>query len=362
MPDCSSAGSACHSGPAPIQILELTCDQLTAEFGRRYGKGHYHAAAVYREVFRRPAPDLQAVDALARSPELVDRLAGELDAAPGAVVAEQAEGDLVKLIIRLQDGLDIETVVIPMARHTTVCISCQVGCRMGCRFCETGQMGFYRHLTAAEIVGQVYTARVVRGLAVKNVVFMGMGEPFDNFDNVVQAVRVLSDQRGLSIAPRHITISTAGRIDGIRRLARLNGPRPHLAVSLNASNDLLRSAIMPINRTVPMARLRDALRAYPLSAKDTFLIEYVLIKGVNDRRQHARELAEFLKPLPVRINLIPYNPRAQSPYRPPLPADVDRFRDWLVAEKVFVRLRSTKGRSITAACGQLGRDRGGPPA
>jgi 23S rRNA (adenine2503-C2)-methyltransferase len=269
-------------------------------------------------------------------------------------VREVEDEGVTKLIYRLHDGHEIESVVIPMTHHTTLCISCQVGCRMRCRFCETGRMGFYRNLTVEEIVGQVYTAKIVLGISVRNIVFMGMGEPFDNFDAVIQAIRVMNDPRGLNIAHSHITVSTAGRIDGIRKLAALNWPRLNLAVSLNAPGDTIRSQLMPINRQFSMDDLRQALADYPLRKSGCFLVEYVLIKGINDAKEHAGELARFLKPLRVRLNLIAFNPGPVSCFKPPSEAGLHRFRDWLVKEKVFVRLRSSRGQKIMAACGQLG--------
>jgi 23S rRNA (adenine2503-C2)-methyltransferase len=188
---------------------------------------------------------------------------------------------------------------------------------------------------------------------------MGMGEPLDNISNVIQAIRIISDQKGFNIAKRYITLSTIGKIDGIERLAELNWPTLKLAISLNAPNDHLRSQIMPMNRVWPMKRLKRALLAYPLKKTGVLMLEYVLIKDVNDSRGHVRELAEFLSGLETRLNIIPYNPRSDSPFTPPTHEDVERFCNWLVDEKIFVRKRSVKGQHIRAACGQLGYNRGG---
>jgi 23S rRNA (adenine2503-C2)-methyltransferase len=260
----------------------------------------------------------------------------------------------VKFVTRLPDDHEIESVVIPMFNRHTICVSSQVGCRMGCTICETARMGFIRNLTAEEIVGQVYTARYRLDVPIRNIVFMGMGEPLDNFANVVQAIRILSDPRGFDIARRYITVSTIGNIEGIQKLADLGWPTLKLAISLNAPNDTLRSRILPINRRWPMARLKETLAKYPLKQSSAIMIEYVLIKDVNDSREHARELAEFLRPLNVKINLIPYNHRSDSPYASPREEDVERFCGYLIQQKMFVRKRLTKGRDILAACGQLG--------
>ncbi len=215
---------------------------------------------------------------------------------------------VTKIVFSLADGLRVESVWIPMPRRSTLCMSSQAGCRMGCAFCRTGSLGLLRNLAAEEIVGQVYAVRHGLGRAIDNIVFMGMGEPLDNFDNVVQAIRVLSDQRGLDIAHSHMTISTAGLTDGIRRLGELGWPGLNLAVSLNAADDELRSQLMPINAVHPLALLKQALQAYPLRKKGVFFIEYVLLKGVNDSRGQAARLARFLEGLPVRVNVIGYNP------------------------------------------------------
>jgi 23S rRNA (adenine2503-C2)-methyltransferase len=270
------------------------------------------------------------------------------------VVKRIDEEGVVKFVTRLADGLDIESVIIPMHRRHTLCVSSQVGCRMGCRFCCTGKMGLIRNLAAGEIVAQVFNARHGLGVDVRNVVFMGMGEPLDNLDNVVQAIRVLADQRGMDIARRHMTVSTAGLIDGINRLARLDDGPVNLAVSLNAPDDDIRSRIMPVNRSNPMAALQASLLDYPLGKKAAFFMEYVLIAGINNRPEHVRALARYLAPLRVKLNLIAYNPTPGSGLQAPSPEAVERFRSWLVAEKVFVRQRGEKGGAIMAACGQLG--------
>lgn len=274
------------------------------------------------------------------------------------MVRDRRDGELTKFVQRLGDGLESESVIVPMGgahrSWKTLCVSSQVGCAMGCTFCETGQLGLLRNLTSAEIVGQAVAARRRFGATVRNVVFMGMGEPFDNFDEVVQAVRVLNDPFGLSIAKGRITLSTVGRVDGIRRLAAVGWRRINLAVSLNAPNDAIRSRIMPINRSSPMAALREALLAYPMRRGAAIMMEYVLIPGVNDAHEHALELAEYCRPIRCCVNVIPYNPRRDSPWPAPSEASVTQFLDWLEAAGQFCKRRITKGRDFMAACGQLG--------
>ena len=337
-----------------MNLLSLTYDQLEEQFRLRYGRGAYHAAALYRAFYTTRSLDLSQIPEFEQSNALAEEVGRDLDV-PLPELTRHIEADgVTKLQLRLSDGLAVETVLIPMPHHATVCVSCQVGCRMGCRFCETGQMGLLRQLTTDEIVAQVYMVRIRLGAAVRNVVFMGMGEPLDNFNAVVQAIRVLEDQRGLNIAKRRITVSTVGLVPGIERLSELNWPQLKLAVSLNATANDQRSALMPINQCFDLQELRTALERYPLARGNVLLVEYVLIKNVNDTPEDARRLAGYLAGLPVRINLIPYNPRQASPFEAPTQEEVHRFHQALIKVGLFVHLRRSKGAGIQAACGQLG--------
>jgi 23S rRNA (adenine2503-C2)-methyltransferase len=240
----------------------------------------------------------------------------------------------------------------------TLCVSSQVGCAMGCTFCETAQMGLLRSLTADEIVGQWFAATHTLGVRPRNLVFMGMGEPLDNLDNVIQAIAVLIDTNGPGMGISKITVSTVGRVDGLRRLAeQVHTPGWHrlgLAVSINAPNDEVRSRIMPVNRKYPMAELRAALESFPRYGGGKFCVEYVLIPGVNDAPEHARELAAFVRGLPCCVNLIPYNPRRDSPWPAPEESGVREFLGWLTDAGAYAKRRRTKGRDMMGACGQLG--------
>jgi 23S rRNA (adenine2503-C2)-methyltransferase len=203
-------------------------------------------------------------------------------------------------------------------------------------------------------VAQVYTVKVVLGITLRNVVFMGMGEPLDNLGSVTQAIEVLGDQRGLDIARRHITVSTVGLVDGIEKLAALNWPQLKLAVSLNAPDDAVRQRLMPVNHRYSMADLKRALLNIPLARGNALFMEYVLIKGINDQPEQAHAVADYLTGLPVKLNLIPCNPDPDGPFASPEAETVDRFLATLIKRKVFVRLRTSKGAQIRAACGQLG--------
>ncbi|MEI6971725.1 MAG: 23S rRNA (adenine(2503)-C(2))-methyltransferase RlmN [bacterium] len=338
-----------------MNLFELTYEEVAGELARRLGKDtRHHAARFYRDVFKRGKLSHPASPGSSGSPQADSHI----DAAiilPGVTLIERIEADgVTKFASRLDDGNVIESVIIPSNGRNTLCVSSQAGCRMGCTFCATGQFGLARSLTAGEIVWQVHTARFALGHSIDNVVFMGMGEPLDNLDNVMRAINVISDQRGLDIQRSHITVSTAGHADGIRRLASLEPGRLRLAVSLNAADDALRSRLMPINRMYPLTRLKQELLAFPLGTRDTILIEYVLIDGINNSREDAARLADYLADLPVRINIIPCNPGVSEAFKAPSTDAITDFCKWLVEKKLFVRRRTPRGLSAQAACGQLG--------
>ena len=266
-----------------------------------------------------------------------------------------------------------ESVIIPMSSYRgtdwyTLCVSSQLGCRMGCTFCETGRMGLLRNLSAAEIVNQFLVGRALMAepgappvkpyryflSGIQNIVFMGMGEPLDNFDAVVQAIRVLSEPNGIAFPHAQITLSTVGRIDGLRKLAALNWPNLRIAVSLNAPDDELRNQLMPVNKGMPLAELRQALMEYPLARRGLFLVEYVLIKDLNDSPTHARAVAEWCRGLRCVVNLIPYNPQREAIYETPDDGTIFRFLTELRGQGIFVKRRLTHGRDLMGACGQLG--------
>jgi 23S rRNA (adenine2503-C2)-methyltransferase len=335
-----------------VKLLEATFAELSHVLAERYGGSAFHAAAIMKTIYRTGSSDGLAAP-LWDSTRLLRRVRRDIQWLPGEVVSSQRSGELVKFATRLSDGLVIESVLLPMVRHHSVCVSTQVGCRMGCRFCETGRNGFARNLTVEEIVGQVLAAgRFARG-PVRNVVFMGMGEPLDNADNLLAAMAVLNDQRGADIAMRRMTVSTVGLPRGIRRLGALSSPRPHLAVSLNAAEESLRTELMPINARHGLASLLEVLRDYPLPARGTIMFAYILIPGVNDGERRARLLADLLAPLPAKINLIPYNPGTHAPYRGPSEEEVRHFADALKRHGLTVIRRTTRGQELMAACGQL---------
>lgn len=274
----------------------------------------------------------------------------------------------VKFLVRLHDGALIESVLMPEKQRITLCVSTQVGCAQACSFCHTGRMGLKRNLSAGEIVAQVVLARrwveqhpswrEERGYAgtmtVSNLVFMGMGEPLDNIEAVKKSLRILCEPLGLNLALRKISVSTAGHLDGLKALLQ-DFPHVALALSLHATSDRERSQLMPINRRWPIAEVLAYLRSfYENQGSDrSVLIQYTVIKGVNDQPEHAERMIAMLEGLPVKVNLIPLNVVGPSRFKGPEPDALERFRDRLHAAGLRVMVRYSKGQDIDAACGQL---------
>lgn len=329
-------------------ILALTYSEYTESFSR----GKLLAGELYRQWFKKGALS-RDTPSLLQAKALVESIYQETNWDLPAKTAVCSENETYKFLLKLHDGYEVESVRIPMKTQETLCVSSQVGCRMGCKFCETGRMGLLRNLTADEIVAQVFVARFLCHFAIRNVVFMGMGEPFDNYDEVKQAIRVLTDQNGLAFGMHRITVSTSGKVAEIYRLADDTQIAPNLAVSLNAPNDDLRTRLMPHNRKDNMAAIRQAIAIYTEKTSRQVLVAYVLMKGINDSLSQADELLSFLEGLDVKVNLIPYNSQGISRFQTTDSEVVDAFAARLRHGGMRVLLRKTKGHSIMAACGQL---------
>jgi len=274
---------------------------------------------------------------------------------PAVEAAVTSRDGAVRYLLSLEDGEKIETVYMPMENRVTLCLSSQVGCAVGCRFCFTALLGAKRNLTAGEIVGQVAAVldaqKVPEGIPV-NLVFMGMGEPMLNLPEVMKAVRILSDPNGFALPLRRMTVSTAGIVPQIRKFAQ-EPARPRLAVSLNASSDEQRTALMPINRKYPLSELLGACREFPLRPREYITFEYVLLDGINDSDDDARRVAALVKGIKCKVNLIPFNSGAELPYRPsPMPR-VLAFQGILRQQGVPAYIRISRGQDVMAACGQL---------
>lgn len=329
-------------------ILSLTSESYVQTMSALFGKGARHAQILYRDFFQ--IGQLTARDpAFGNAGELFKQLCENTRTNCLEVARVDSDGETGKILYRTEDGHFIESVMIPMKHSSTLCVSSQVGCRLGCRFCETGRMGLVRHLRPEEIVAQVFVAKHQLEFTPRNIVFMGMGEPFDNFDAVDQAIQVLTDPFGLGYGPSRITVSTVGRVDGIAKLRK----GVNLAVSINAPNDEIRKKLMPINRKIPMKELKEAIIEYHKRTKKQVLIAYVLLKGINDTLECADELTAYLEGLSVKVNVIPYNPQKVDRYQPPEEEVIDAFLARLRGHGLRAFLRGTKGDKVMAACGQL---------
>jgi 23S rRNA (adenine2503-C2)-methyltransferase len=270
---------------------------------------------------------------------------------------QEAADGCRKYLFALEDGNLIESVLIPEEGHYTLCLSSQVGCAQGCRFCLTARRGLIRNLTAGEIVNQILTVRqnLPDGRPLSNLVFMGMGEPLSNFSALVRALTIITAPWGLNFSSRRITVSTAGLAPLIPRLGA--EARANLTVSLNAPDDETRNRIMPINRRYPLRELISACRAFPLPRHRRITFAYVLLEGINDAPYQARQLAKLLRGLRAKINLIPFNRHPRLPYGPPPEARTLEFQEILREANYTVLIRESRGQEIGAACGQLAGER-----
>jgi len=329
-----------------------------AEIAALLGTVHpaYRARQIYQAVYRQGATDLDQVSTL---PQQMRR---ELAAAhriglPELVRRYQSRDGACRYLLALQDGLTVEAVFMPEQTRQTFCISTQVGCPVGCRFCLTAALGLERNLTAGEIVGQVLLLARLHGIRSGrdrlNVVMMGQGEPLLNLENVLKATRLLVDPQGCGLSPRRITVSTFGIIPKIAELARA-ALRPRLAISLHATRDEDRLRLAPAARAYPLEELIQACRAYPLRPWERLSFEYVLLGGVNDSDADARRLVRLISHLKATVNLIPLNPGPGIPYQPPEPQRVLAFQQ-IVRRAAPCFLRKPRGQDIFAACGQLRR-------
>jgi 23S rRNA (adenine2503-C2)-methyltransferase len=310
----------------------------------------FRARQIYHAVYRRRATDLGGISSLPKS--LRARLAEEF--ALGLPEAERrydsADGTQ-RYLLRLADGKTVETVWMPEGDRSTICISSQIGCPVDCKFCLTALMGLERNLTAGEIVGQVLRIRIPTERV--NIVMMGQGEPLLNLPNVIKATRLLTDPEGIGISPRRITLSTSGIIPKIEELGR-EPVRPKLAISLNASTEEQRRALMPITRKYHLKDLMEACRAYPLRPWEKLTFEYVLLKGVNDTDADARRVVKLLAHLNAKVNLIALNPGPGIPFETPASDRVAAFQA-IVRRSMPCFVRKPRGLDVFAACGQLKR-------
>lgn len=341
-------------------LLNLTFEELT-EFMQSLGEPGFRARQVWEWLWHKGVDNFEAMSNVSKATR--SRLA---EAAcivhPELELLKESSDGTKKLLLKMRDGALVETVLIPSESQNgvtrmTQCISVQVGCAMGCTFCSTGQMGFTRNLSMAEILGQVLVARKLVGdpdparPIIRNIVFMGMGEPLLNFNELMRSLETLNSSSGLAFSPRRLTVSTCGLEKGLLELGESG--LAYLAVSLHAPNQALRERLMPKAARWPLDKLIDTLASYPLRTRERLTFEYLLLGGVNDSVDHARELIRLMSRLKAKLNLIVYNPVPGLPYKAPGHDRVLAFEQQLWAKGVTAILRKSKGQDINAACGQL---------
>jgi 23S rRNA (adenine2503-C2)-methyltransferase len=333
-----------------IDIHDLTLAELRTELAAM-GEKPYRAVQVFDWLYKKRAARFEEFTSLPKP--LREKLAGRFAFAALELADQRSAPDgATRYLFRLADGQHVESVLIPAGRRLTVCLSTQVGCKFACAFCASGRHGFKRDLAPSEIVGQVLFLERALGRDLTNYVFMGMGEPLDNWANVEKAIRVMNAPEGLAIAARRITVSTAGFVPAIARVAALD-LQINLSISLHAVTDRLRDRLMPINRRFPLEELVGAAESYIRSGGRMITLEYILIRGLNDALDDADGLAGIARRLRAKVNLIAYSPVEGAGFETPSEADMARFKRWLEERKVNTLVRLSKGADIAAACGQL---------
>ena len=340
-------------------LLGLSREKMEA-FCVSLGEKPFRAQQLLKWIHHQGVDNFDAMTNISKA--LRARLIECAEIRPPEIVSQDDSVDGTrKWAIRIAGGGLVETVLIPDGDRGTLCVSSQVGCSLDCSFCSTGKQGFQRDLSAAEIIGQVWLAinsydafPSTNKRIITNVVMMGMGEPLLNFDNVVQSMSLMMDDFGYGISKRRVTLSTSGVVPALDKLGDVS--EVSLAISLHAPNDELRSQLVPINKKYPIAELLAACGRYWAKQTDTHrvtTVEYTLIAGVNDSREHAKELAKLLKDFPCKINLIPFNPFSLSDYQRPSKKTIDQFWQVLSNSSIVTTVRNTRGDDIDAACGQL---------
>lgn len=334
-------------------IRELSLKELT-EFLTTHNEKAFRAKQIWQWIWQRGTTRFEEMTNLSKATQEMLDNSFFFDKLEPQLTQTSSDGT-VKTAWRLHDGEIVESVLIPGNQKFTVCVSSQVGCQLGCKFCATGTLGFKRNLTAGEIFEQVVAAKTAaeaQGLTLSNIVFMGMGEPLLNYDNVMQAIERLTANDGLAMSPYRITVSTAGIPDKIRQLAD-NGARFNLAVSLHSADESTRTNLMPVNKAYSLADIAESLKYFVEKTGTRPTFEYLLLRDVNDSLEDAKTLARYCRQFPIKINLIEYNDVNSTGFRHSPDKKRDEFIRFLESCNMVVNLRRSKGKDIDAACGQL---------
>ncbi|MCK5179119.1 MAG: 23S rRNA (adenine(2503)-C(2))-methyltransferase RlmN [Candidatus Omnitrophica bacterium] len=332
-------------------ILDLSYEELAA-YLKSIGEPPFRASQVFEWIYQRGVQRFNDMSNL--SSGLRARMNDNFDLLEPAVLQKDVSSDgTMKVLFELHDREKVETVLIPTATRVTLCVSTQAGCKFGCRFCASGIGGFKRNLSCAEILSQIlYMKRAACDRRLSHIVFMGVGEPLDNYDNLMKAIRNINSPKGINIAARRITVSTCGLVPKIKKLAQ-ESLQIELAVSLHGASDASRGILMPVNKKYPVDDLIDSCRQYNKSTKRQITFEYILIKDVTCTDKAAKEISRLLKGLLCKINLIPYNPVSEFDHEPPSRNKIFAFKNQLERVGVHATIRTPRGKDVSAACGQL---------
>ncbi|HIQ94156.1 TPA: 23S rRNA (adenine(2503)-C(2))-methyltransferase RlmN [Candidatus Ventrenecus stercoripullorum] len=332
-----------------MNLYGLTKEELEQYFVS-IGEKKFKATQVFEWLYQKRVTTIEEFSNIKK--EVREQLQKDFSLELPKVIKREIDIDVEKYLFELSDNERIEAVLMRHNYGLSVCVSSQVGCNMGCKFCESGRLKKVRNLEAHEMVGQILVIESLIKERISSVVIMGIGEPLDNYENVIRFIKIINDAKGIQIGARHITLSTCGLIPKIKELSELD-IQINLAISLHAPNDHLRSEIMPINKAYPLQELMETIKEYIKKTNRRVTMEYILLKGVNDQKKHAKELANLLRGMNVYVNLIPYNETNHIEFQKSDKETIDAFYRELQKEKIQVTVRREFGSSISAACGQL---------
>lgn len=332
-----------------MNLYQMTLENLEKYFAS-IGEKKFKAVQVFEWLYQKREENIANFSNIKK--EIRDKLQQDFKTDLPKIIKRETDVDVDKFLFFLHDGEKIEAVLMRHDYGLSVCVSSQVGCNMGCKFCESGRLKKVRNLSTDEMVGQILVIEKVMKERIRSVVIMGIGEPLDNYENVLDFIKIINHSKGIAIGARHITLSTCGIIPKIKLLSELP-LQINLAISLHAPNDELRNKLMPINKAYPLPKLIEAVKEYSEKTNRRVTIEYILLKNVNDSVCHAHELASLLRGMNVYVNLIPYNETKPIEFKKSEKKNIDLFYQTLKEEKINVTVRREFGSKISAACGQL---------
>ncbi|NLM63130.1 MAG: 23S rRNA (adenine(2503)-C(2))-methyltransferase RlmN [Mollicutes bacterium] len=330
-------------------IYNYSIEELNVYF-ESIGEKSFRSIQIYEWLYKHRINDFDEIQNMKK--EVIEKLKQDFNLNKLSIIKKLEGQDVYKYLFKLNDGNTIEAVLMKHPYGNSLCISTQVGCNMGCHFCESGKLKKVRNLDAGEMVLQILQIEEDLKIRISHVVIMGIGEPFDNYDNVIKFINIINHPKGINIGARHITVSTSGLIPKIEKFIE-DGKQVNLAISLHAPNDELRNKLMPINKVYNISKLMEIIKKYITVTNRRVTIEYIMLNGINDKTKHAQELAQLLKGVNCYVNLIPYNETSNSKFKKSDKQTIMKFYDILKKNKINVTIRKEFGTNVMAACGQL---------